>query len=116
LFEAQLQLKMLHGEDIKDLKFGSNLIFISSNDRFRHYVTSPGKLHYEIFSNTINYIWKLHIKITNEVTCWKGYWIGMTVVLFSNKGTDKQVLMMLEQTSKRFPSVNFLKVGLFSRI
>jgi DnaJ family protein C protein 7 len=40
----------------------------------------------------------------------------MTVVLFSNKGTDKQVLMMLEQTSKRFPSVNFLKVGLFSRI
>ncbi|GAU34370.1 hypothetical protein TSUD_217100 [Trifolium subterraneum] len=38
LFEAQLQLKMLHGEDIKDLKFGSNLIFISSNDRFRHYV------------------------------------------------------------------------------
>ncbi|WJX57596.1 hypothetical protein P8452_43140 [Trifolium repens] len=76
LFEAQLQLKMLHGEDIKDLKFGSNLIFISSNDRFRHYVTSP----------------------------------GMTVVLFSNKGTHKQVFMVLEQTSKRFPSVNFLKV------
>ncbi|KAJ1392061.1 Tetratricopeptide-like helical domain superfamily [Sesbania bispinosa] len=42
LFEAQLQLKMLRGEDIKDLKFGSNLVFISSNDRFRHYVTSPG--------------------------------------------------------------------------
>jgi DnaJ family protein C protein 7 len=62
LFEAQLQLKMLHGEDIKDLKFGSNLIFISSNDRFRHYVTSPGKLHYEIFSNTINYKLKLQMK------------------------------------------------------
>ncbi|KAK7385296.1 hypothetical protein VNO78_31012 [Psophocarpus tetragonolobus] len=76
LFEAQLQLKMLHGEDIKDLKFGSNLVFISSNDRFRHYVTSP----------------------------------GMAVVLFSNKATHKKVLLMLEQTSKRFPSVNFLKV------
>ncbi|XP_047152293.1 TPR repeat-containing thioredoxin TTL1-like [Vigna umbellata] len=76
LFEAQLQLKMLRGEDIKDLKFGSNLVFISSNDRFRHYVTSP----------------------------------GMAVVLFSNKATHKKVLLMLEQTSKRFPSVHFLKV------
>ncbi|XP_061350101.1 TPR repeat-containing thioredoxin TTL1-like [Gastrolobium bilobum] len=76
LFEAQLQLKMLRGEDIKDLKFGSNLVFISSNDRFRHYVTSP----------------------------------GMAVVLFSSKATHKQVLLVLEQTSKRFPSVNFLKV------
>ncbi|KAK7321172.1 hypothetical protein VNO77_31531 [Canavalia gladiata] len=76
LFEAQLQLKMLRGEDIKDLKFGSNLVFISSNDRFRHYITSP----------------------------------GMAVVLFSNKTTHKQVLLVLEQISKRFPSVNFLKV------
>ncbi|RDX63372.1 TPR repeat-containing thioredoxin TTL1, partial [Mucuna pruriens] len=76
LFEAQLQLKMLRGEDIKDLKFGSNLVFISSNDRFRHYVTSP----------------------------------GMAVVLFSNKATHKKELLVLEQTSKRFPSVNFLKV------
>ncbi|KAI4307375.1 hypothetical protein L6164_030574 [Bauhinia variegata] len=76
LFEAQLQLKMLRGEDIKDLKFGSNLFFISSNDRFRHYVTSP----------------------------------GMSVVLFCNKATHKQVLLVLEQTCKRFPSVNFLKV------
>ncbi|KAG5112448.1 hypothetical protein JHK82_035717 [Glycine max] len=76
LFEAQLQLKVLHGEDIKDLKFGSNLVSISSNDRFRHYVTSP----------------------------------GMAVVLFSNKTTHKKVLLVLEQISKRFPSVNFLKV------
>ncbi|KAG2399948.1 hypothetical protein LR48_Vigan04g189200 [Vigna angularis] len=76
LFETQLQLKMLRGEDIKDLKFGSNLFFISSNDRFRHYVTSP----------------------------------GMSVVLFCNKATHKQVLLVLEQTCKRFPSVNFLKV------
>ncbi|XP_058751086.1 inactive TPR repeat-containing thioredoxin TTL3-like [Vicia villosa] len=76
LFEAKLQVRILHGEDVKDMKFGSNLVFISSNDRFRHYVTSP----------------------------------GMAVVLFSNKGTHKQVLMVLEQISKRFPSVNFLKV------
>ncbi|KAH1110777.1 hypothetical protein GLYMA_04G103400v4 [Glycine max] len=76
LFETQLQLKTLRGEDIKDLKFGSNLFFISSNDRFRHYVTSP----------------------------------GMSVVLFCNKATHKQVLLVLEQTCKRFPSVNFLKV------
>ncbi|KAL5078588.1 hypothetical protein RYX36_007009 [Vicia faba] len=76
LFEAKLQVRILHGEDVKDLKFGSNLVYISSNDRFRHYVTSP----------------------------------GMAVVLFSNKGTHKQVLMVLEQISKRFPSVNFLKV------
>ncbi|KAI9106743.1 hypothetical protein K1719_022271 [Acacia pycnantha] len=76
LFEAQLQLKMLRGEDIKDLKFGSNLVSISSNDRFRHYVTLP----------------------------------GMSVVLFCNKATHRQVLLVLEQTCKRFPSVNFLKV------
>ncbi|KAI4337708.1 hypothetical protein L6164_016092 [Bauhinia variegata] len=76
LFEAQLQLKVLRGEDIKGLEFGSNLFFISSNDRFRHYVTSP----------------------------------GMSVVLFCNKATHKQVLLILEQTCKRFPSVNFLKV------
>ncbi|KAL2317711.1 hypothetical protein Fmac_031587 [Flemingia macrophylla] len=76
LFEAQIQLKILRGEDTKGLKFGSNLVFISRNDRFRHYVTSP----------------------------------GMAVVLFSNKATNKKVLLELEQTSKRFPSVNFLKV------
>jgi len=56
LFETQLQLKMLRGEDIKDLKFGSNLFFISSNDRFRHYVTSPGKsfFHVIVFGITSN--------------------------------------------------------------
>ncbi|GAU24545.1 hypothetical protein TSUD_148860 [Trifolium subterraneum] len=76
LFEIQLKLKIMRGEDIKDLKFGSNLFCISTNDRFRHYVTSP----------------------------------GMSVVLFCNKVTHKQVLLVLEQTCKRFPSVNFLKV------
>ncbi|XP_022980960.1 TPR repeat-containing thioredoxin TTL1-like [Cucurbita maxima] len=42
LFEAQLQLRKQHGEDIKDLKFGCNLVCISSYERFRHFVTSPG--------------------------------------------------------------------------
>lgn len=55
LFEARLQIKMLRGEDIKDLKFGSNLVCISSNDRFRHYVTSPGKAQIVFFSYTIHY-------------------------------------------------------------
>ena len=43
LFEAQVQLKKQRGEDIQDLKFGSNLVFVSSYERFRHFVTSPGK-------------------------------------------------------------------------
>lgn len=43
LFEAKIQLKKQRGEDIKDLKFGSNLVFISSNERFRYFVTSPGR-------------------------------------------------------------------------
>ncbi|KAH0989254.1 hypothetical protein GBA52_000737 [Prunus armeniaca] len=42
LFEAKIQLKAQRGEDIKDMKFGSNLVLISSNERFRHFVTSPG--------------------------------------------------------------------------
>lgn len=44
LFEAKIQLKKQRGEDTKDLKFGSNLVFISSNERFRYFVTSPGKV------------------------------------------------------------------------
>ncbi|KAJ8762668.1 hypothetical protein K2173_011148 [Erythroxylum novogranatense] len=42
LFQAQLQIKKQRGEDAKSLQFGSNLVFISSNERFRHFVTSPG--------------------------------------------------------------------------
>ncbi|KDP41365.1 hypothetical protein JCGZ_15772 [Jatropha curcas] len=76
LFEAKIQLKKQRGEDIKDLKFGSNLVFISSNETFRYLVTSP----------------------------------GMSVVLFCNKENHKQVLQLMEQVCKRFPSVNFLKV------
>ncbi|XVE95326.1 hypothetical protein REPUB_Repub02eG0087100 [Reevesia pubescens] len=76
LFEAQVQLKKQRGEDIKDMKFGSNLVLISSNERFRRFVTSP----------------------------------GMTVALFCNKAKHKQVVQLMEQVCKRFPSVNFLKV------
>lgn len=76
LFEAKIQLKKQRGEDIKDMKFGSNLVFISNNERFRHFVTSP----------------------------------GMSVVLFCNKTSHKQVLQLLEQVCKRYPSVYFLKV------
>lgn len=43
LFEAQVQLKKQRGDDIKDMKFGSNLVLVSSNERFRHFVTSPGE-------------------------------------------------------------------------
>ena len=76
MFEAKIQLKKQRGEDIKDMKFGSNLVFISNNERFRHFVTSP----------------------------------GMSVVLFCNKTSHKQVLQLLEQVCKRYPSVYFLKV------
>ncbi|KAI9200561.1 hypothetical protein LWI28_009808 [Acer negundo] len=76
LFEARVQLKKQRGEDVKDMKFGSNLVFITSNERFRHFVTSP----------------------------------GMAVVLFCNKANHKQVLHLMEQVCKRYPSVNFLKV------
>ncbi|KAG8632953.1 hypothetical protein MANES_18G068500v8 [Manihot esculenta] len=64
LFEAKIQLKKQRGEDTKDLKFGSNLVFISR----------------------------------------------MSVVLFCNKENHRQVLQLMEQVCKRFPSVNFLKV------
>ncbi|KAI5589082.1 hypothetical protein BDE02_05G138000 [Populus trichocarpa] len=76
LFEAQVQLKKQRGEDTQDLKFGSNLVFVSSNERFRHFVTSP----------------------------------GMSVVLFCSKYNGQTVLQLMEQVSKKFPSVNFLKV------
>ncbi|KAF9687304.1 hypothetical protein SADUNF_Sadunf02G0079600 [Salix dunnii] len=76
LFDAQVQLKKQRGEDTKDLKYGSNLAVVSCDQRFRHFVTSP----------------------------------GMSVVLFCNKENDEQMLQTMEQASKKFPSVNFLKV------
>lgn len=54
LFEAKIQLKKQRGEDIQDMKFGSNLVFISNNERFRHFVTSPGNSH------NLNLCWILH--------------------------------------------------------
>ncbi|XP_057973790.1 inactive TPR repeat-containing thioredoxin TTL3-like [Malania oleifera] len=76
LFEAQVQLKMQRGEDVKDMKFGSNLVCISSNERFRYFITSP----------------------------------GMSVVLFCKKTCHKQVVQLMEQVCKKFPTLNFLKV------
>ena len=35
---------------------------------------------------------------------------GMSVVLFCKKESDEQILQTMEQASKKFPSVNFLKV------
>ncbi|CAK9167502.1 unnamed protein product [Ilex paraguariensis] len=78
LFEAQIQLKKQRSNDIDDMNFGPNLIHISSEGHFRHYVTAP----------------------------------GMSVVLFCNKTCQKQVLQQMKQVCKRFPSVNFLKVGI----
>lgn len=42
LFEAQIQLKKQRGEDVKDIKFGSDVILVSSIECFRHLITSPG--------------------------------------------------------------------------
>ena len=56
LFEAKIQLKKQRGEDIKDMEFGSNLVFISNNERFRHFVTSPGNLNTLYISSP----WSLH--------------------------------------------------------
>lgn len=57
LFEAKIQLKKQRGEDIKDMKFGSNLVFISNNERFRHFVTSPGNLNtLDIYSPCMQFV------------------------------------------------------------
>ncbi|KAG6736990.1 hypothetical protein POTOM_060055 [Populus tomentosa] len=90
LFEAQVQLKKQRGEDTQDLKFGSNLVFVSSNERFRHFVTSPGKSKTKAFA-AMDLEW-------------------MSVVLFCSKYNGQTVLQLMEQVSKKFPSVNFLKV------
>ncbi|XP_010269225.1 PREDICTED: TPR repeat-containing thioredoxin TTL1-like [Nelumbo nucifera] len=42
LFEAQVQLMKQRGEDVKDMKFGEDVVIVSNNERFRHFVTSPG--------------------------------------------------------------------------
>uniref|UniRef100_A0A6N2LUT2 Uncharacterized protein n=1 Tax=Salix viminalis TaxID=40686 RepID=A0A6N2LUT2_SALVM len=59
LFEAQVQVKKQRGEDTQDLKFGSNLVFVSSNERFRHFVTSPGMA------------WVLFCGKDNDQTVWQ---------------------------------------------
>ncbi|KMT19892.1 hypothetical protein BVRB_1g009410 [Beta vulgaris subsp. vulgaris] len=42
LFEARVKLKKQRGEDVKHMKFGSDVVLISSIECFRHLITSPG--------------------------------------------------------------------------
>uniref|UniRef100_A0A7N1A1T4 Thioredoxin domain-containing protein n=1 Tax=Kalanchoe fedtschenkoi TaxID=63787 RepID=A0A7N1A1T4_KALFE len=42
LFDAQVQVMALCGADTSEMRFGSNLVCVTSNERFRHYVTLPG--------------------------------------------------------------------------
>lgn len=42
LFEAKVQRKKQRGEDVKDMKFGSDVVLVSSIECFRHLITSPG--------------------------------------------------------------------------
>ncbi|KAI3966958.1 hypothetical protein MKX01_040599 [Papaver californicum] len=90
LFDAQVQLKKQRGEDVEGMKFGTDVIVITNHERFRHFITSPGKSNQTSQSFVI-------------MTC-------MSVVLFCNKHNDKQALNLLEKLSKKYPSVNFLKV------
>ncbi|OVA07633.1 Tetratricopeptide repeat-containing domain [Macleaya cordata] len=53
LFEAQVQLKKRRGEDVKDMKFGADVVVISNNERFRQLVTSPG-MSVVLFCNKSN--------------------------------------------------------------
>lgn len=115
LFEAQVQLKKQRGEDTQDLKFGSNLVFVSSNERFRHFVTSPGKSKTKAFAamdlecvfvrigHFFFFFWRGQQTFVHELA-------GMSVVLFCSKYNGQTVLQLMEQVSKKFPSVNFLKV------
>ncbi|RZC89475.1 hypothetical protein C5167_027017 [Papaver somniferum] len=43
LFDAQVQLKKQRGEDVEGMKFGTDVIVITNHERFRHFVTSPGR-------------------------------------------------------------------------
>lgn len=42
LFEARVKLKKQRGEDVKHMKFGSDVVLVSSIECFRHLITSPG--------------------------------------------------------------------------
>ena len=50
LSEVQIQLKIMHGEDVQDFKLACNLFNVSSNDRFQHYVNSFGKSKFHYFA------------------------------------------------------------------
>ncbi|XP_068638382.1 TPR repeat-containing thioredoxin TTL1-like [Aristolochia californica] len=54
LFVAQVRLKEQRGEDVADMKFGSDVVVVTSSDRFRHAVTSPGMSVVLFFKETCN--------------------------------------------------------------
>ncbi|XP_077213864.1 TPR repeat-containing thioredoxin TTL1-like [Tasmannia lanceolata] len=66
LFEAQVQLKKRRGEDVKDMKFGPDLVVVNSNDRFRHIVTSPG-MSVVLFCNKSRDISKQILPFTEQL-------------------------------------------------
>ncbi|KAL5982163.1 hypothetical protein ACLOJK_016232 [Asimina triloba] len=66
LFEAQVQLKKRRGEDVKDMKFGSDVVVITSNDRFRHIVTSPG-MSVVLFCNKSSDVTKQILSFTHQL-------------------------------------------------
>ncbi|KAL9234253.1 hypothetical protein vseg_009141 [Gypsophila vaccaria] len=53
LFEAKVQVKKQCGEDVKDIKFGTDVISVSSIECFRHLITSPG-MSVVLFCNKSN--------------------------------------------------------------
>ncbi|KAI3872654.1 hypothetical protein MKX03_010923 [Papaver bracteatum] len=101
LFDAQVQLKKQRGEDVQGIKFGTDVIVITNHERFRHFITSPGK------SSQVKVNFQLELPKISQLFV---VMTGMSVVLFCNKHNDKPGLNFLEKLSKRYPSVNFLKV------
>ncbi|KAK9742590.1 hypothetical protein RND81_03G184100 [Saponaria officinalis] len=53
LFEAKVQFKKQCGEDVKDIKFGTDIISVSNIECFRHLITSPG-MSVVLFCNKSN--------------------------------------------------------------
>ncbi len=42
LLEARNQLEKQQGDEVKDMKFGANVVLISGNEHFRKFVCSAG--------------------------------------------------------------------------
>ncbi|XP_058096769.1 inactive TPR repeat-containing thioredoxin TTL3-like [Magnolia sinica] len=66
LFEAKVQLKKRRGEDVKDMKFGADVVVVTSNDRFRYIVTSPG-MSVVLFCNKSSDVTKQILSFTQQL-------------------------------------------------